>query len=163
MLSDADIRKALVSDRIRLDPWPPDDCIQPASVDVHLAAKILIEGQEFDCTEGIELPPHTFALGSLLERLTLSDMIVCRVEGKSSNGRKGLGVHITAGFVDPGWDGNLTLEFFNFSRTPIHLKAGMKIAQLAFDQLITPAIRPYGSAGLGSHYQGDTSAQEAKA
>jgi len=106
--------------------------------------------------EAFVLHPGEFVLGSTLERVALPNYLVARVEGKSSLGRLGLLVHATAGYVDPGWDGHLTMELSNVSNLPIKLYYGMKIGQLSFLELKTPAERPYGSPGLGSKYQGQT-------
>ncbi len=93
-------------------------------------------------------------LGSTLERVTLPDDLVARLEGKSSLGRLGLLIHSTAGFIDPGWDGHVTLELSNVANLPITIYPGMKIGQLSFVQLSEAAERPYGSEGIGSKYQG---------
>ena len=93
-------------------------------------------------------------LGATLERLTLGVDLVARLEGKSSLGRLGLQVHSTAGFVDPGFDGHVTLELANVSNLPITLYAGMKVGQVSFLAMTTAAEKPYGSSGLGSKYQG---------
>ena len=95
-------------------------------------------------------------LGSTLERVTLPDDLVARLEGKSSLGRLGLLIHSTAGFIDPGWDGHVTLELSNVANLPITIYYGMKIGQLSFVQMTEPAESPYGSSGLGSKYQGQT-------
>ena len=102
--------------------------------------------------------PGEFCLGRTLEWVELPHDIVARIEGKSSLGRLGLIVHATAGFCDPGWKGTLTLELNNLTRVPIVLAPGLKIAQLSFMTLDRPALRPYGSSGLGSHYQGQRAA-----
>jgi dCTP deaminase len=102
------------------------------------------------------LHPGQFALGSTLETVTIPDDIVARIEGKSSLARYGLLIHSTAGFVDPGWKGHLTLELSNLARLPITLYRGMKIGQISYLELSTPADRLYGSASLGSKYQGQT-------
>jgi dCTP deaminase len=106
--------------------------------------------------------PGEFALGRTLERVELPDDVVARIEGKSSLGRLGLIVHATAGFVDPGFRGTLTLEITNLTRVPIKLYAGLLIAQLSFMTLDAPAERPYGSEALGSHYQGQVAATESR-
>ena len=100
------------------------------------------------------LHPGEFVLGSTLERVTLPDDLVARLEGKSSLGRLGLLIHSTAGFIDPGWDGHVTLELSNVANLPITIYYGMKIGQLSFMQLSEPTSTPYGSATLGSKYQG---------
>jgi len=106
--------------------------------------------------EPFVIRPGKFCLGSTVESITLPDDIVARVDGKSSLGRLGLLVHATAGYVDPGWTGRLTLELSNQSQMPIALYYGMRIAQISFLRLSTPVDRPYGSPGLGSKYQGQT-------
>ena len=172
VLSDRDIRVALDEKRITIDPIQDSD-IQPASVDVHLDRKILvfrnsrrpfidIHEDVSDLTEMVEikdqipfiLHPGEFVLGSTSESIGLSDNLVARLEGKSSLGRIGLLIHSTAGFVDPGWNGNLTLELSNVNNLPITLYYGMKIGQISFTELSSPSDRPYGSSDLGSKYQG---------
>jgi dCTP deaminase len=106
--------------------------------------------------------PGEFVLGVTAEYVELPDDIVARIEGKSSLGRLGLIVHATAGFVDPGFKGTLTLEITNLTRVPIKLYPGILIAQLSFMTLDAPAERPYGSEALGSHYQGQTAATESR-
>lgn len=109
--------------------------------------------------EGFWLRPEDFVLVSTVEKITLSDGYAARVEGKSSLGRLGLLTHITAGFVDPGFSGNITLELKNVNRSPIHLYPGMKIAQLCFIRLDSKAQVPYGSKSVGSHYHGQSGPQ----
>jgi dCTP deaminase len=174
VLSDRDIRAAIDAKRIVIDPFDPT-YVQPASVDIHLDAQFRIFRSThhafIDLRKGVDditelvtvaegdrfiLHPGEFALGSTLERLRLADDIVSRVEGKSSLGRLGLLIHSTAGFVDPGWDGHLTLELSNVNTIPITLYPRMRIGQLSFFQLSSPAERPYGSEGLGSSYQGQS-------
>ena len=110
--------------------------------------------------ESFVIHPGEFCLGRTLEWVELPDDIVARIEGKSSSGRLGLIVHATAGFCDPGWKGTLTLELNNLTRVPIKLYPGLPIAQLSFMSLDRPALRPYGSPELGSHYQGQRAATE---
>ncbi len=173
VLSDHTIKALLAEGRIVVDPLG-EGCIQPASVDVHLDKHILvfrnsrrpyIDVREdlSDLTEMEEigeqpfmLHPGEFVLGSTLESIEIPDDLVARLEGKSSLGRVGLLIHSTAGYVDPGWKGNLTLELSNVANLPITLHHGMKIGQLSFLQLSTPADVPYGSPELGSKYQGQT-------
>lgn len=174
VLSDRTIREEIEKDRIVIDPLE-DSAVQPASVDLRLSgsfrvfrstSKPFIDVREpvDDLTELIEIPaeepfviqPGTFFLGSTLETITLPDDIVGRVDGKSSLGRLGLLVHATAGFIDPGWTGRLTLELSNQSQMPIALYREMRIAQISFLRLSTPVDRPYGSPDLGSKYQGQT-------
>ena len=173
VLSDHTIKTLLAEGRIVVDPLG-EGCIQPASVDVHLDRHILvfrnsrrpyIDVREdlSDLTEMEEigdqpfmLHPGEFVLGSTLESIEIPDDLVARLEGKSSLGRIGLLIHSTAGYVDPGWKGHLTLELSNVANLPITLYHGMKIGQLSFLQLSTPADVPYGSPKLGSKYQGQT-------
>ncbi len=174
VLSDRDIRAAIGERRIVIEPFEAK-YLQPASVDIHLDSQFRVfrstRHAYIDLKKGVEditdlvtvqsgdrfiLHPGEFALGSTLERLRLADDIVSRVEGKSSLGRLGLLIHSTAGFVDPGWDGHLTLELSNVNTIPITLYPGMRIGQLSFFQLSSPAERPYGSAELGSSYQGQS-------
>lgn len=180
ILSDRTLRQMVRDGVIKLDPYD-DALVQPASIDVRLGVTFadfvdpatstaglprVIDPQEFDAGKsmtridapnGFVLRPGGFVLGTTIERLTLPDNVVARVEGKSSLGRLGLLVHATAGFVDPGWaDGKITLEFTNVAPLPILLYPGMKIAQLSFMQMDGLAERPYGHPGLGSKYQGQS-------
>lgn len=177
ILSDRTLRQMIRDGVIKLDPYD-DTLVQPASIDVRLGDSFhgfQVEGYRtcteidprcFDAQEAMRpfqvdsyfhLMPGGFVLGTTIERLTLPDNVVARVEGKSSLGRLGLLVHATAGFVDPGWtDGKITLEFTNVAPLPIRLYPGMKIAQLSFMQMDGPAERPYGHPELGSKYQGQS-------
>jgi dCTP deaminase len=171
VLSDKTIREELDQGRIVIDPLG-EDCIQPSSVDLHVDRYFRLfrnhsmrvidvrEDQE-DLTELVDvgedpliLHPGEFVLGSTVERVKLPDDLVARLEGKSSLGRLGLLIHSTAGFVDAGWDGHLTLELSNVANLPITVYPTMKIGQISFLRMSTPAERPYGSSGLGSKYQG---------
>src|SRR5918912_874119 len=172
ILSDRDIRAELESGRVVIDPFDRD-CLQPSSVDLHVDSQFRVFAnsrypfidvrQEMpDLTELVEvkpdepfiLHPGEFVLGSTLERVVLPDDLVARLEGKSSLGRLGLLIHSTAGFIDPGWDGHVTLELSNVPTLPITIYHGMKIGQISFVQLSEPAEKPYGSGDLGSKYQG---------
>ena len=174
VLSDRTIKEELDKGRIVISPLDPEN-IQPASVDLHLDSSILVFANSrrpyIDVKEGLEdltqmvqiqddspfiLHPGEFVLGSTLENIELPDDLVARLEGKSSLGRIGLVIHSTAGFVDPGWKGHLTLELSNLARLPITLYRGMKIGQISYLRLTTPADRLYGSESLGSKYQGQT-------
>jgi dCTP deaminase len=180
VLSDGTILELVEEGRIRLDPWDPE-MVQPASVDLrlgdsfrvfhnHRASAIDLRQPPSNLTEEVVVPfdepfvihPGEFCLGRTLEWVELPDDIVARIEGKSSLGRLGLIVHATAGFCDPGWKGTLTLELNNLTRVPIRLYPSLPIAQLSFMALDRPALRPYGSAGLGSHYQGQRAATESR-
>ena len=172
LLSDRDIKAELDTERVRIDPYDPG-MIQPSSIDVRLdkffrlfdnhkypvidPAKDqpeLTRLVEVDPDDGFVLHPGEFVLGSTLETVSLPDDLAARVEGKSSLGRLGLLTHATAGFVDPGFSGHVTLELSNVATLPIILWPGMKIGQLCFFRLSSPAENPYGSAKYGSHYQG---------
>jgi len=174
VLSDRTIKEELAKGRIVISPIDPAD-IQPASVDVHLDHKLLIfrntrspyidvkkriddltEMVEIQNEEAFALHPGEFVLASTAEHIEVPDDLVARLEGKSSLGRMGLVIHSTAGYVDPGWKGHLTLELSNIARLPITLYKGMKIGQISFLRLSTPAERLYGSESLGSKYQGQT-------
>jgi dCTP deaminase len=172
VLSDRTIREELDKGRIIIDPLGPG-CIQPSSVDLHVdrhfrlfrnhSMRVIDVREDLeDLTELVEVPdgdalilhPGEFVLGSTRERVSLPDDLVARLEGKSSLGRLGLLIHSTAGFVDAGWDGHLTLELSNVANLPITVYPGMKIGQISFLQMTTAAENPYGSQGLGSKYQG---------
>jgi dCTP deaminase len=172
ILSDRTIREQIDGGRIVIDPYEADN-VQPASVDLrldryfrvflnHTLAVIDVKQNLEELTRLVEitddrsfiLHPGEFVLGSTLERVALPDDLVARVEGKSSLGRLGLLIHSTAGFVDPGFDGHITLELSNVASLPITLYPGMKIGQISFMGMTTPAEVPYGSGKLGSKYQG---------
>jgi len=176
VLSDGTIRKLVEDGRIKIEPWDPAR-IQPASVDLrlgdsfrvfnnHKVTAIDLREPPENLTEEVIVPegeafvihPGEFCLARTLEWVEIPDDIVARIEGKSSLGRLGLIVHATAGFCDPGWKGTLTLELNNLTRIPIKLWPGLLIAQLSFMTLDSAAERPYGSDGLGSHYQGQRAA-----
>lgn len=172
LLSDRDIRAELESGRVGLDPYEPA-MLQPSSIDVRLDRFFrLFDNHKYpvidpsadqpDLTRLVEvedgepfvLHPGEFVLGSTYEQVTLPDDIAARLEGKSSLGRLGLLTHSTAGFIDPGFSGHVTLELSNVATLPILLWPGMKIGQLCFFRLTSAAEQPYGSAAYGSRYQG---------
>jgi len=171
MLSDRSLREALAAGRIEIEPLG-DNAIQPSSIDLRLAAQfrifrnhtmghIDVKQDLSDLTEMVTMPddepfilhPGEFVLGSTLERVKVPVDLVARIEGKSSLGRLGLLIHSTAGFVDAGWNGQLTLELSNVASLPITLYPGMKIGQISFMQMTTPADQPYGSGEVRSKYQ----------
>ncbi len=181
VLSDRNIREQLLAGRIRIEPIDPED-IQPSSVDVHLGPKFQVfrnsrypyidpaveqSGLMELVTASAEAPfvlhPGEFVLGATIERIVLPDDLVARLEGKSSLGRLGLLIHSTAGYVDPGWEGTLTLELSNVANLPILLTPGMPIGQISFMRMSTAVDRPYGTPGLGSKYQGQTDPTPSKA
>jgi dCTP deaminase len=172
VLSDRTIKRLLAEGRIGIDPYD-DSLLQPSSVDVRVDRFfrvfhnnrypfIDVKREQEELTSLVEidddtpfmLHPGEFVLGSTLERVRLPDDLVARLEGKSSLGRLGLLIHSTAGFIDPGWDGHVTLELSNVANLPITIYHGMKIGQLSFVQLSEAAESPYGSGTLGSKYQG---------
>ena len=178
ILSDRSLREQLDAGRIVIDPLD-DSLIQPSSVDVrisnlfrvfrnHSAGVIDVKQDMTGLTELIEMPcgedgignepfmlhPGEFVLGSTLERIAAPNDLVGRVEGKSSLGRLGLLIHSTAGFIDAGFDGHITLELANVASLPITLYPGMKIGQISFMEMTSPADLPYGQGAKGSKYQG---------
>jgi len=180
VLSDATILQYVQEGRIKVDPWDPR-MVQPASIDLrlgdsfrffqnHKVSAIDLRDPPSNLTAEVVIPdgdafvihPGEFCLGRTLEWVQIPNDIVARIEGKSSLGRLGLIVHATAGFCDPGFEGTLTLELNNLTRVPIRLYPGLPIAQLSFMTLDRPAARPYGSPGLGSHYQGQRAATESR-
>lgn len=171
ILSDHSIKEQIAAGRIVIDPLDPKD-IQPASIDIHLGNEVLVFRNHTrgfidvripsdDLTESISmhesvpfmLHPGEFVLAGSKEFIGVPEDILGRLDGKSSLGRIGLLIHSTAGFIDPGWRGRLTLELSNVSKLPITLYSGMAIGQISFMKLTTPAENPYGSAALRSKYQ----------
>ena len=178
ILSDRTLREQLTAGRIVIDPLD-ETLIQPSSIDVrisnlfrvfrnHTRGVIDVKQDLTDLTELIEMPasldgndtaafmlhPGEFVLGSTLERVGVPGDLVGRVEGKSSLGRLGLMIHSTAGFIDAGFDGHITLELANVASLPITLYPGMKIGQISFMEMTSPADKPYGQGATGSKYQG---------
>lgn len=172
LLSDRDIKSEIAAERIRLEPLDLD-MVQPSSVDVRIDRYFRLfdnhkypvidpaEDQpdltrmiEVNPKEGFILHPGEFVLGSTFEQITLPDDVAARLEGKSSLGRLGLLTHSTAGFIDPGFSGHVTLELSNVATLPIRLWPGMKIGQLCFFRLSSAAEKPYGSSEYGSRYLG---------
>jgi len=172
LLSDRDIRAELDAGRVVLDPAEPA-MVQPSSVDVRLDKFFrLFDNHKYpvidpsqdqpELTRLVEardgepfvLHPGEFVLASTYETVTLPDDIAARLEGKSSLGRLGLLTHSTAGFIDPGFSGHVTLELSNVATLPILLWPGMKIGQLCFFRLSSSAEQPYGTKAAGSRYQG---------
>ena len=171
LLSDRDILAEIDAERVKLDPLDRD-MIQPSSIDVRLDRFFRVfdnhkyphidpAADQTDLTRAVEvasdetfvLHPGEFVLGSTYELVTLPDDVAARLEGKSSLGRLGLLTHSTAGFIDPGFSGHVTLELANVATLPIVLYPGMKIGQLCFFRLTSPAENPYGSEKYGSRYQ----------
>jgi dCTP deaminase len=174
ILSDRSLREQLSAGRIVIEPLD-ESLIQPSSIDVrisnlfrvfrnHTRGVIDVKSDMASLTELVEIPPDgsepfmlhpgEFVLGSTLERIAVPDDLVARIEGKSSLGRLGLLIHSTAGFIDAGFDGHVTLELANVASLPITLYPGMKIGQVSFMQMTTPADNPYGKGAKGSKYQG---------
>jgi len=140
ILSDVQLRMMLTSGHIGIDPAPEDRHIQPASIDVHIG-------------EDVHLDPWEFKLSHTLQTIIVPANLACQLTGKSSLGRLGLIIHTTAGWIDPGFEGQITLELVNLSREVIKLAEGDPIGQLIYQFLDQPAERPYGHPDLGSHYQ----------
>jgi dCTP deaminase len=180
LLSDRDIRAELASGRVVLEPFD-DGMVQPSSVDVrmdkyfrvfenHRYPHIDPAEEQPELTRLVEpevgepfiLHPGEFVLASTYEVVTLPDDVAGRLEGKSSLGRLGLLTHSTAGFIDPGFSGHVTLELSNVATLPIKLWPGMKIGQLCLFRLSSPAEHPYGSAQYGSRYQGQRGPTQSK-
>jgi len=174
VLSDRDIRAAIGAGDVKVRPYDPKD-LQPSSIDLDLDRSfrvfrnnrypyIDVRAPQPDLTELLQitdeepfiLHPGEFVLGQTLEWVELPNNLVARLEGRSSLGRIGLLIHSTAGYVDPGWKGNLTLELSNVANLPIALYYGMKIGQISFFRMSSPVDRPYGSPDLGSKYQGQS-------
>ena len=172
VLSDRTIATLIADGRIGIDPYD-DALLQPSSVDVRVdrtfrvfhnarypyidvkqPQEALTELVEMDGDRPFILHPGEFVLGATLERITLPDDLVARLDGKSSLGRLGLLIHSTAGFIDPGFDGHVTLELSNVANLPITIYDGMKIGQISFMRRTEPASAPYGSDAIGSKYQG---------
>ncbi|MCP2194157.1 dCTP deaminase [Williamsia deligens] len=181
LLSDRDIRAEIGGGRLAVEPFDPE-LVQPSSIDVRLDSLFRVFNntrythidpamQQDELTTLVEPPtgepfvlhPGEFVLGSTLEVCTLPDDLAGRLEGKSSLGRLGLLTHSTAGFIDPGFTGHITLELSNVANLPITLWPGMKIGQLCLIRLSSPAENPYGSAGVGSKYQGQRGPTPSKA
>jgi dCTP deaminase len=171
ILSDRSLREAIAAGRLTVEPLE-EDALQPSSIDVRLDNRfrvfhnarypyIDVKRPMEDLTELVEvggedaliLHPGEFVLGSTLELIGIPPDMAARLEGKSSLGRLGLLTHSTAGFLDPGFRGHVTLELSNVANLPITLYPGMRIGQIAVFQLTTPAERPYGSKGVNSKYQ----------
>lgn len=172
LLSDRDILAYVEAGKIQVTPWDPQ-MIQPSSVDIHVDRFFrLFDNHKYpvidparpqeELTRLVEIPadgefvlhPGEFVLGSTYERIALAPDVAARLEGKSSLGRLGLLTHSTAGFIDPGFCGHVTLELSNTATLPIKLYPGMKIGQFCFFQLSSSAHAPYGHGAQGSRYQG---------
>ncbi len=180
ILSDRSIREEIGKGTISIEPFHPE-CVQPSSIDIHLGSRFLVFNKvrhavidvkekqdglmnmvEVKDGEPFMLHPGEFVLGSTVEKVKMPNDIAGRIEGKSSLGRLGLLIHSTAGFIDPGWKGNLTLELSNVSPLPIKLFPGMKIGQISFMRMTTEVDNPYGSGKLNSKYQGQEGPNESK-
>ncbi len=173
ILSDHSIKEGIAQGRIVMTPYD-ETLVQPASIDIRLDGRFRVfrnykyscidpKAVQQDLTELVEvgdepfiIHPGEFILGNTVERIKLGSDLVGRVEGKSSLGRLGLIIHATAGYIDPGFEGNITLELSNVANLPIRLYPGMKVGQISFFAMSTPADRPYGHPDLGSKYKGQT-------
>jgi dCTP deaminase len=180
VLSDRTIKAEIAAGRLVFDPYD-EALVQPSSVDVRVDSSFrvfhnsrhpyidvrqpmdgLTELVKVDEGEPFVLHPGEFVLGQTLERVKIPDDLVARLEGKSSLGRLGLVIHSTAGFVDPGFEGNLTLELSNLANLPITIYEGMPIGQISFMRMDEAVERPYGEAETGSKYQGQTEPTESR-
>lgn len=180
VLSDRDIKKRLKEKSIVIKPYDPT-CLQPSSIDLHLGHDFLvfdthdqtlidtkksIQGLmkriEIGTQERLIIHPREFILGTTVEWLKIPRDLVGRLEGKSSLGRIGIIIHSTAGFFDPGFEGQATLEISNLSNLPIALYKGMRIGQMSFIQMTGPAETVYGDKKLKSHYKGQLGATPSK-
>ena len=180
VLSDHTIREAIAEGRIGITPYD-ETLVQPSSIDLRVGEHFRVFRNNrrpfIDVKEPAEgltelvraaeddpfiLHPGEFVLGATLEQVALGDDLVARLEGKSSLGRLGLLIHSTAGFIDPGFAGTITLELSNVANLPITIYPGMKIGQISFLQMTTPADEPYGSGALGSKYKGQVEPTESK-
>jgi dCTP deaminase len=183
ILSDADIRDRLEDGSLVVEPLAdPELQIQPASVDLRLGREFLeFENANISCihpeserevdeyvrevvvdeADDYVLHPGDFVLGTTVERVEIPPDLIAHVEGRSSLGRLAIVVHATAGLADPGYRGQITLELSNLGRAPVALSPGMRISQLTFTELSSPAERPYG-AGRGSKYQGQSGPQASR-
>ncbi|MBL7156166.1 MAG: dCTP deaminase [Candidatus Pacebacteria bacterium] len=170
ILSDRDILKRIEKGDLKIEPFK-HSCVQPSTVDLHLSSELrvfnnwdlgvidLIEKVDpskiLEINEkGFIIHPGEFLLGATMERITMPNDLAGKLEGRSSFGRLGLIIHATAGYVDPGFSGWLTFEISNISRIPIRIYPKMSVAQICIFQMTSEVIRPYGSKGLGSKYQG---------
>lgn len=185
LLSDKDLLDSVKSGRLGITPFDAS-LIQPASIEMRLGSTFQVfrgsrdglinlearsgaqweevqVGPESLIGDSFVLQPGVLVLATTQERVTLNADLAARLEGKSSLGRLGLLTHVTAGFIDPGFDGQITLELKNMIGVPLLLKPGMRIGQLCVFQMTSPAARPYGWEGLGSHYQGQRGPTQARA
>ena len=161
ILSDRDLRKAQANHNV-VEPFR-DEHVQPASIDLRLGDQFIIWEDDgtgtlgqvrVTATDGMTIDPGQFMLGTTLETVTIPDHLVGLIDGRSSWARLGVAVHITAGYIDPGFHGKVTLELKNVGHQPVWLPVGERICQMRLTQLTSSAEHPYGSPGLGSHYQG---------
>lgn len=151
ILSDAD----LLGHQIRYDlvrPWNPDH-LQAASVDLTLGNEFTVNGAHYALAAACPIAPREFLLGTTVEAVYVPPHLSAQINGRSTWGRRGLIVHTTAGFIDPGFRGQITLELYNVSADTLYIPLGERICQIVYSELTSPAHRPYGSEGLGSHYQ----------
>lgn len=154
ILSDGDLREAQEVYGL-VHPFNPEH-VQPASIDLTLGNEFIVNGAHYALSAACPIAPREFLLATTVETVNVPPGLVAQINGRSTWARRGLIVHTTAGFVDPGFRGQLTLELYNVSADTLYIPLGERICQLVFSTLMTPAQVPYGSEGLGSHYQGQT-------
>ena len=161
VLSDRSIREEIEAGRLVITPYEPAN-VQPASVDLRLGHEFVVGDGARGEWDVVYLQPGEFCLATTIEVVRLPDDVVGRLDGRSSLGRMGLMVHATAGYIDPGFEGEITLELSNVSDKRIQLEPGMRVGQISFMRMTTPVERPYGSPGLGSKYQGQRGPTESR-
>ncbi|MDO5851133.1 MAG: dCTP deaminase [Methanobacteriaceae archaeon] len=183
ILSDQDIKKYLKEEKIIIDPLSDEKQIQPSSVDLRIGDEFkefkIISKPYIDPLDNIDMDtymtsfhikkgepfiihPGEFTLATTYERIKLPDDIVARVEGRSSMGRLGVTMHVTAGFIDPGFDGKITLEISNIGKMPVALYPGQRVCQIVFETMTTPSLKPYGHEDRDSKYMGQTGPESSK-
>lgn len=167
ILCDKTIREKLDSGEIKISPFPNDIQFQPASIDLKLADDFIVRGKRMVLSEeiwgdGLILGVQDSILASTVEKITLPNNLIARVEGRSSLGRQFLNIHSTAGFVDPGFSGNITLELTNNGKETIDSVPGMRICQITFEELNQACLRAYGHPELGSRYQNQEGVTESR-
>ena len=164
ILSDKHIQECIQRGIFLVNPFNPE-YLQPSSVDLHLGSEIkTLDGDCIQLEEDVSycLKPKEFVLGSAIEEVNIPIDVVGHVDGRSSIGRLGVFIHVSSGFIDAGFKGNITLEIFNCSDKEFKLEYGESICQILFQQLSSPCLRPYGSAGLGSKFQGSKGTVESR-
>ena len=164
ILSDRSLKELIINHGLHIVNPINEEDIQPNSIDLHLGDKLrTLDGKTIDLEyDDYKLKPNEFLLGSTMEKINVPLDLVAHIDGKSSIGRLGVFIHVSSGFVDSGFVGNITLEIYNASNKAFRLVDGMSICQIVFETLTTPVENGYGSAGLGSHYQNSEGVVESR-